>query len=125
MQSQVSTDAVDHSTHSGAAVQTLSASGAVPASIDFIKAVGGAAGIVLTLTGKVYPTGNPASPILVKTVFHAVRTDPGIEAGNGVVLFVDSSGAAFNGNSAGYELVNEYQWAIFIWDGVGWTVMGN
>jgi hypothetical protein len=120
MQSQVSTDATDHSTHTGAVVQTLSASGAVLPSTDFIKAIGGASGIVLTLTGKIYPCASPASPVFVNTVFHAVRTD----AGAGVVSFVDFNGALFNGQ-ASWVLLNQYQWAIFVWDGVGWTVMGN
>jgi hypothetical protein len=120
MQSQVSTDATDHSTHTGAAVLTLSASGAVPPSTDFIRAVGGTGGIVLTLTGKIYPTGNPATPVFVNTVFHAVR----IDAGAGPVTFVDSNGALFNGQSS-WVMNNAFQWAIFIWDGVGWTCMGN
>jgi len=120
MQSQVSTDASDHSIHSGAAVQTLNASGAVLASTDFIKAIGGSGGIVLTLTGRTYPTGSPAAPVFINTVYHASKSD----AGAGVVVFVDSSGALFNGQSS-WVLNNQYQWAIFVWDGVGWTCMGN
>ena len=120
MQSGVSTNAIDASTHFGAAIQILSASGPVLPSTDFIKAVGGAAGIVLTLTGHSFPTGKPTSPLVLFQVHQAVR----IDAGAGEVTFIDSSGALFNGAST-YDLVNQYQWATFIWDGSNWTVIGN
>ena len=78
------------------------------------------AGIVLTLAGHSFPTGKPTSPLVLFQVHQAVR----IDAGAGEVTFIDSSGALFNGAST-YDLVNQYQWATFIWDGSNWTVIGN
>jgi hypothetical protein len=120
MQTGISTSATDHAAHNGAAVQTLNASGPVLPSTDFNKAIGGSGGIVLTLTGTTYATGDPTNPVFLGTVYHAVR----IDAGAGIVSFVDASAALFNGQSS-WVLANKWQWAIFIWDGVGWTCMGN
>jgi len=121
MQSQVSTNAaLTPVFENGAALTRYSASAVVPASVDFIKATGGAAGIALTLTPMIYPTGSPGSPTFLYSVYYAMKDD----AAAGAVSFIDPNGAMFNGQSS-YELTDQYQWAIFCWDGIGWHVLGN
>jgi hypothetical protein len=121
MQSQQATNAtVNQSLTSGAALKAYAANATVLPGIDLIKATGGAGGITLTLTAGITPTGNPAAPDFLYQVYYARRDD----AGAGAVVFVDSKGALFNGQ-ASWELLDQYQWAIFIWDGTGWNVIGN
>jgi hypothetical protein len=121
MQSQVSTNAaLTPVFENGAARTAYSASAVVPASVDFIAATGGAGGITLTLTPVIYPTGSPGSPRMLLSVYYAIKSD----AAAGVVIFIDPNGALFNGQSS-YELTDQYQWAIFCWNGVGWDVLGN
>ena len=104
----------------GASPRAYNANAAVLPSVDFIKAAGGSGGITLMLTRGVYPTGSPASPTFLYQTYYARRDD----AGAGAVVFVDSNGALFNGQ-ASWELLDQYEWAIFIWDGTGWNVIGN
>jgi hypothetical protein len=121
MQSQVSASAaLSPVLENGAALTRYAANAVVPAAVDFIKATGGVAGIQLTLTSAIYQTGNPASPTLLYQTYYAMKDDAGV----GAVSFVDPNGALFNGQSS-YELTDQYQWAIMVWDGIGWHVLGN
>lgn len=120
MLSQPSTSAIVNANETGSSPKAFSASAAVPASVDLIRATGGASGIILTLTQAIYPTNSPQGPLQLYQVFHAMKVDAGV----GVVSFIDALGALFNGQSS-YDLANQYQWAIFMWNGVSWDVMGN
>jgi hypothetical protein len=121
MQSQVSTNAtLTPLLQNGAALQRYTANAVVPISVDFVKATGGAGGITLTLTPAIYPTGNPTNPVFLYQTYYAMKDD----VAAGVITFVDPNGAMFNGQSS-YVLNNQYQWAIFVWDGIGWHVLGN
>jgi len=106
----------------GASPRAYSANAVVLPSVDFIKAIGGSGGITLTLTRGVYPTatGSPSFPTFLYQVYYARRDD----AGAGAATFIDPNGALFNGQ-ASWELTDQYEWAIFIWDGTGWNVIGN
>ena len=121
MQSQQSTSAfLSPVFKSGTAQQRYAANAVVPTSVDFIKGTGGAGGIVLTLTPAIYTTGDPTSPTYLYQTYWAMKDD----VAAGTVTFVDPNGALFNGQ-ASYVMNNQYQWAIFIWDGIGWHVIGN
>jgi hypothetical protein len=120
MQSQPSTSALINANETGMSPKVFSASGIVLPSIDFIRAIGGAGGIVLTLTPAVYPTGSPALPTMLYQVYHGIKTDSGV----GVVSFIDPNGALFNGQSA-YDLVDQWQWVMMAWNGVSWDCLGN
>jgi len=121
MQSQTSTSALlSPVLKNGTALLRYAASAVVPTSVDWIKATGGAAGIVLTLTPAIFATGDPTSPTYLYQTYFATKDD----AAAGLVSFVDPNGALFNGQPS-WDLVNQYQWAIFVWDGIGWHVIGN
>lgn len=121
MQSQQSTSAfLSPVLKSGTALLRFVASAVVATSVDWIKATGGALGITLTLTPAIYATGDPTSPTYLYQTYYAMKDD----AAAGIVSFVDPNGAVFNGQPS-YDLVNQYQWAIFVWDGIGWHVIGN
>jgi hypothetical protein len=120
MQTQMSCSAAIHALISGASPKTYGASGIVPASVDFIRAIGGAGGITLSLTEAIYATADPCFPTALYQTYFAVRVD----AGAGPVIFNDLSGALFNGGPS-WTMNNRYQWAIFVWNGVGWDVMAN
>jgi hypothetical protein len=96
------------------ALATYAANAAIPNSgVDVIQGIGGAGGIQLTLDGV---TGQ--SP-----AFFAMKTDAGV----GAVSFIDANGANFvalGGAAASYNLVNQGQWAIFIWNVAEWLVFG-
>jgi hypothetical protein len=102
-------------------IQTFSATSPVPPGVDVIRGVGGAGGITLTIAANAYQA-QPASGVTVTAyeTFKAIK----IDAAAGAVVFVDSTGALFNGTSS-YELVNQYQWAEFAWNGASWDVWGN
>ncbi len=102
-------------------IQTYSVGSVVPASVDVIRAAGGAGGITLTLTPKTYVLQEPGGvTIAVYETFRDIKTD----AAAGVVTFVDPNGALFNGDSS-YDLVDQWQFAIFQWNGTGYDVFGN
>jgi len=122
--SQPSTSALINSNETGVAPKNFSASGVVLPSVDLIRATGGASGIALTLTRAIYPTNSPQGPLNLYQVYHAIRIDQGIEGGNGLVTFSDPGGALFNGGSD-WVLENQWQWAIFMWNGTSWDVVGN
>jgi hypothetical protein len=124
MLSQPSTSAVINQNETGVAPTNFSASGVVLPSTDLIRATGGAGGIVLTLTRAVYPTNNPAGPTFLGQAYYAIRVDAGIEVGNGLVQIVDPGGALFNGYPS-WDLENRWQWAIFMWNGTTWDVIGD
>jgi hypothetical protein len=104
----------------GSALKAYSANAVVPAWVDFIEATGGVGGIMLTLTPGAIPTGDPTNPRVLYQIYQAAKED----AAAGIITFVDPNGALFNGQSS-YVLNNQYQWAIFQWNGVGWRVIGN
>jgi hypothetical protein len=120
MLSQPSTSAIVNANETGSSPKAFNASAVVLPSVDLIRATGGAAGIVLTLTPAIYPTNSPQGPLQLYQVYHALKVDAGV----GAVSFVDPNGATFNGQSS-YELVDQYQWAIFMWTGTVWDVFGN
>ena len=104
-----------------AQIQTFAATSAVPPAIEVIRAAGGAGGITLTLTPPAYGAQQPGGVfVAVYQTYYAIKTD--LTAG--VVTFVDSTSALFNGQSS-YELLNQGQWAIFCWTGTSWDVFGN
>jgi hypothetical protein len=49
-----------------------------------------------------------------------------VDAGSGPAVFVDPGGALFNGRSS-WKLIDQWEWAIFLWDAdVGaWDVLAN
>jgi hypothetical protein len=104
----------------GAGILRVSASAVMLDSTDVIKATGGAGGITLTLTPAIDPTGDPTNPTYLYQVYYAKKDD----AAAGAITFVDPNNALFNGQPS-WQLTNQHQWAIFIWNGVGWDVMGN
>src|SRR5579864_6811075 len=104
----------------GSALQPYTANAVVPGWVDFIKATGGAGGITLTLTPSSTPTGDPTNPRVLYQTYYAMKYD----AAAGAITFIDPNSALFNGQPS-WVLNNQYQWAIFIWDGVGWHVIGN
>jgi hypothetical protein len=120
MLSQPSTSAIVNQNETGVAPTNFSASGVVLPITDLIRGTGGAGGIVLTLTRAIYPTNNPAGPLFLGQVYYAMKVDPGV----GVVQFVDPSGALFNGQPS-YDLVDQWQYAIFMWNGTTWDAIGN
>jgi hypothetical protein len=104
----------------GAALQRYSANAVVPGWVDWIKATGGAGGITLTLTPGSTPTGDPTNPRWLYETYFAMKDD----VAAGAITFVDPNGALFNGQSS-YVMNNQFQWAIFQWDGISWHVIGN
>jgi hypothetical protein len=120
MQSQPSVSSVVNANETGMAPSVFSASGIVLPSVDLIRAIGGTAGIVLTLTPKIYLTGSPAAPTSLYQVYHAIKADSGL----GLVSFVDPNGALFNGQPS-YELLDQWQWVVMAWTGNSWDCFGN
>jgi hypothetical protein len=120
MLSQPSTSALVNANETGASPTNFSASGVVLPSTDLIRATGGASGIVLTLTRAIYPTNSPQGPLMLYQVYYAIKVDAGV----GVVQLVDPSGALFNGQPS-YDLVDQWQYAIVMWNGTTWDVIGN
>lgn len=108
----------------GSVPQLYTASGIVPITVDFIRANGGSAGIALQLTEGVYVTQTPNGAISIYQRYEAIKIDADVGSGGGAVVFSDPSGALFNGDPT-YSFVNQWQWAIFIWNGTSWDVIGN
>lgn len=120
MLSQPSTSALINSNETGVAPKAFNASGVVLPSVNMIRATGGSSGIVLTLTRAIYPTNSPQGPLMLYQVYYAMKVDAGV----GIIQFIDASGALFNGQSS-YDLVNQWQYAIFMWNGTTWDCIGN
>jgi hypothetical protein len=116
---QPSTSALINGNETGVSPKAFSASGVVLPSVDLIRATGGASGIALSLTEAIYPTNSPQGPLFLYQVYYAMKVDAGV----GVITFSDG-GALFNGQSS-YVLNNQWQWAIFMWNGTSWDVIGN
>jgi hypothetical protein len=104
----------------GSVPQAYSASGVVPTAVDYIRATGGSGGIALTLTEGIFLAQTPAGTVQVYQRYEAMK----IDAGAGAVVFSDANGALFNGAST-YTLSDQWQWAIFTWNGTSWDVIGN
>jgi hypothetical protein len=99
-------------------IQNFSANAVVPVGVDVIRGTGGAGGITLTLTPASYVVqASGAVTITVYQSYQAMKVDAGV----GPVTFVDPNGALFNGQSS-WDLVDQYQWATFAWNGTGWEV---
>ena len=121
MQSQQAISAILTPTlESGAAILRVAANAIVGDTVDYIKATGGAGGIIITLTPGIDFTGDPTNPTVLYQVYY-VRKD---DAAAGAITIVDPNNALFNGQ-ASWVLNNQYQWAICIWTGAGWDVIGN
>lgn len=106
----------------GGSVQTpYTISGAVPTSVDYIRATGGAGGIALALTSGSFLVTGPSGSYTVNQVYFAKK----IDSGAGAVVFTDLGGALFENGAASYELTQQGQWAIFLWSGTTWDVFGG
>lgn len=93
-------------------VTTANASVTIDQEVDAVEAVGGAGGITLTLEGE----GVPPKLWIMKT-----------DNGAGAITIVDVNNANFvgpGGVATSYKLVNQGQWAVFIWDGTQWLAFG-
>jgi hypothetical protein len=117
---QPSTSALINGNETGVSPKAFSATGVVLPSVDVIRATGGAGGITLTLSPAIYSTNSPQGPLFLCQVYYALKIDAGV----GIITFVDPNGALFNGQSS-YILINQWQWAIFMWNGTTWDVIGN
>jgi hypothetical protein len=120
MQSQPSVDATVNQNETGMSPSLFSASGIVLPSVDLIRAIGGSLGIVLTLTPMIYNTGSPGKPVRLYQVYYGIK----IDAGAGMVSFLDPNGALFNGQP-GYDLIDQWQSVIMGWTGSSWDCFGN
>jgi hypothetical protein len=120
MLSQPSTSAIVNALETGVSPHAFSASEVVLPSVDLIRATGGTSGITLTLTPQIYPTNSPQGPLALYQVYHAIKIDAGV----GAVTFVDPNGALLNGY-AYWELIDQWQWAIFMWNGTSWDVISG
>jgi len=111
---------------SGFTPTTYAASGIVPPTVDYIRASGGAAGIQLQLTPATVNVNGASGQTQVNQAYFAKKVD----AGAGAVSFVSLNGELIEGQ-ASYELTQQGQWAIFIWNpGVNgqagfWEVFGG
>lgn len=104
----------------GASPTNYTASGAIPPTVDYIRATGGSGGIALVLTPTSTLIAGPTGQFQLNQVYMAKK----IDSGAGAVVFTDSSGATFEG-AASYSLTQQGQWAIFIWNGTSWDVFGG
>ena len=93
-----------------------SASASVAASVKYGQATAGSGGITLTLQSSLLSVGQ-------KQRF--MKMDSAV----GSVTFTDASGKTFCGlggwAQTSWELVNQGQYADFVWDGTQYTVFGN
>ena len=94
--------------------------GVVPTSVDLIRATGGSGGIALALTPGTAVFTGPSGVFSIYQTYYAMKVD----AGAGVITFTDLNGALLNGASS-YVLENQWQWAIFCWNGTSWDAFGN
>jgi hypothetical protein len=104
----------------GVCPAAYTASGIVPTQVDYIRATGGANGIALQLTPGIFQAQGPNGTVGIYQTYFAMKVD----AGAGVVTFSDVNGALINGGAT-YTLENQFQWAIFMWNGTSWDVFGN
>lgn len=105
----------------GSVPTVYSGSGTVPPTVDYIRGVGGAGGIALALTASSQVVAGATGSFTVYQVYFAKKTD----AGAGAVVFTDSLGALFESGESSYELTQQGQWAIFLWNGTTWDVFGG
>ena len=98
--------------HQSGVVPTLyAAAGIVPASVDYIRAVGGAGGIQLQLTPSSQTLQGASGQFQFNQVYFAKKVD----AAGGAVTFVSVNGELIEGQP-NYALTQQGQWAIFIWN---------
>lgn len=98
------------------------ANAVVPPSVDYIRGTGGSgAGITLQLTAQSTTFTGPNGPFSIQQVYFAKKVD----AGAGPVIITDSAGALFEDGSSSYQLNQQWQWAIFIWNGTAWEIFGG
>jgi hypothetical protein len=86
---------------------------------NMIQAIGGADGIVLTLTPD---QATREDGVIITSVYSAMKVD----SGPGPVVLVDPKGALLNGQPE-WKLRHQYEWALFVWDGAAgvWDVLTN
>ena len=102
--------------HQGGMVSTpYTADGVVPTSVDYIRANGT---FTLQLTSGSQTFNGPSGSFAINQMYFAKNV------GSGVVTFTDLNGALFEGQPS-YELTQQGQWAIFIWNGTDWDVFGG
>jgi hypothetical protein len=105
---------------SGFVPTAYNASGVVPATINYIRATGGSGGIALQLTSGSQVFNGPTGEFTLCQAYFAKKVD----AGAGAITFTDSQGALIE-NASSYELTQQGQWALFIWNGTTWDVFGG
>jgi hypothetical protein len=105
----------------GSVATAYTANGTVPPSVDYIRGTGGSGGIALALTASSQVITGATGTFTVNQVYFAKKVD----SGAGSVVFTDSLGALFESGEASYELTQQGQWAIFVWNGTTWDVFGG